>query len=261
MPWWSMSGFESTQVRAVAQPAAGRALRVAVVDAGGDRPQQAGVPGGEPRQALELVLGQRLGREQVERGRVRLGEQALEHRHVVAQALAARRPGHHHRVERAAQRLDGPDLVRVEPLDAARGQRLGQRSPAAAAPARRSGPRARAGPRGGRARRGSRAGAPVPRATRPAGRRTKAAPRGNGRDGVAWDDLAGRAQCGPCGDDGRARGRRWDRRGQYTRAPRAASTPPGAATRSRAGRRSMTSTSQPSGPRSKPTFHASLGPR
>ena len=82
---------------------------------------------GEAREALELVLGERLGGEEVERGRLRLGEQPLQHRHVVAEAFPARGPRHHHGVEPAAQRLDRLHLVGVKAGDAAVLERLAER--------------------------------------------------------------------------------------------------------------------------------------
>jgi len=78
-------------------------------------------------QALKLVLRQRLGREQIERRRVLGAQKALEHRQVVAQALAARGAGHDDGVEPAAERLDRLHLVRVEAFDAVSRERVGER--------------------------------------------------------------------------------------------------------------------------------------
>ncbi len=64
-----------------------------------------------------LVAGERLGGKQVEcPGRLVLHD-AVQHRHVVAQRLAAGRGGHHHEVPPHKRRLDGAALVDVGPVD------------------------------------------------------------------------------------------------------------------------------------------------
>ena len=71
----------------------------------------------EPREALELILGERLGRKEVERGRLGILDEPLEHRQVVAQALSARRSGHDHDVTAPTQGPDRFGLVDVEARD------------------------------------------------------------------------------------------------------------------------------------------------
>ena len=82
--------------------------------------------GRETRQAFELVLGQGLGRKEIERGRTGIGEQTLQHRHVIAQALAAGGAGDDHGIEATAERLDGLHLVGVEARKPARAKGFGE---------------------------------------------------------------------------------------------------------------------------------------
>ena len=80
-----------------------------------------------PRQLLELrqlVLRERLRGEEVERPRRRLRQERLEDRQVVAERLAGRRRRHHDRVAALAEEVERLGLVRVQPLDPARPQRI-----------------------------------------------------------------------------------------------------------------------------------------
>ena len=74
----------------------------------------------------ELVLGQRLGGEQIEHTTVRLLHQGLEHREVVAERLARRRRGHDDQVLPLGDDLERLGLVAVELLHAARAERFHQ---------------------------------------------------------------------------------------------------------------------------------------
>ena len=75
---------------------------------------------------VKLILGQRLGGKQVHGARARIVDQALEHRQVVAQRLAAGRGRDHHDILARDAVLKSFRLVRVEPRNAARFQRLAQ---------------------------------------------------------------------------------------------------------------------------------------
>ena len=74
----------------------------------------------------ELVLGQGLGREKIESARVRLAKDRVEDGQVVAERLARRGRGHHHRVAAGAGGVVGRALMRVEAGEAARGEHLAQ---------------------------------------------------------------------------------------------------------------------------------------
>ena len=107
----------------------------------------------EPVELACLVLGERLGGEEEEGARLGVGDEGLEHGELVAEALAARRPGAHDHVLAGRQEVPGGGLVTVE--------RAGRRPRGALRAARP------AGLRGGR-RRGRDAPPRAPR--RPPGR-------------------------------------------------------------------------------------------
>ena len=94
--------------------------RVAVV---GEHPH-VGQGLGELVQLRELVLGERLGRKQVEDARLGLLDQGLQHGQVVAERLARGRRRHDDDVLPLGHDLDGARLVRVELLHAATLERL-----------------------------------------------------------------------------------------------------------------------------------------
>ena len=113
-----MSGFVRIDVRPAADLRALLARRVAVVDR---RPRALDA---ERVQRARLVLRERLGRVEVERAGARVAAQRVERRQLEAERLAARGAGRDDRRPRpgGVQRLG---LVRPQPLDAARAQRLG----------------------------------------------------------------------------------------------------------------------------------------
>ena len=74
----------------------------------------------------QLVLGQRLGGEQIEHAGVGLLHERLEHRQVVAQRLARRCRRDDDEVLALGHRLEGLGLVRVELFHAARAERFEQ---------------------------------------------------------------------------------------------------------------------------------------
>ncbi|MEI2690009.1 MAG: hypothetical protein V9H69_09940 [Anaerolineae bacterium] len=74
----------------------------------------------------QLVVGQRLGGEEVEGAGGGVGQQRLGHRQVVAQGLAAGGGGGDHQVFAGLRGAPGRDLVAVERIDAAVAQRSGQ---------------------------------------------------------------------------------------------------------------------------------------
>ena len=78
-------GIRQDEVRLAAQFLARARRRVAIVDAGVQHGPELQSGLRQTREALQLILRQRLGGEQVERGRARLLEQALECRQVEAQ--------------------------------------------------------------------------------------------------------------------------------------------------------------------------------
>ena len=77
-------------------------------------------------QRCELIVRQRLRRKKIQRSRLRIAQQGVEHRQVVAQRLARSRRGHHADVLAAQHTVDGGRLMRVELIDAARLQRFTQ---------------------------------------------------------------------------------------------------------------------------------------
>ena len=92
MPWCSISGFVSTHVRVLAGPGAVVGRGVAVV---GDRAQ----PGDEPAaQRPQLVLRERLGREDQQRGVGLAPHDGVDDRQLVAERLARRGAGRDHHV-------------------------------------------------------------------------------------------------------------------------------------------------------------------
>ena len=96
-----------------------RGRGVPVVCRGGDR--QVGRPG-KLRELGDLILAERLGREQEQCSCGRVLAQGLECRQRVAQRLAGRRRGHDHDVLALADCLDRRRLVDVQLVDPARGQ-------------------------------------------------------------------------------------------------------------------------------------------
>ncbi len=76
-------------------------------------------------QLRELVLGQRLGREQIEDAGFRTLDERLQDRQVVAERLARRRRRDHHDVAAGLDQLPHARLVAEQLLDAARAQGLG----------------------------------------------------------------------------------------------------------------------------------------
>src|SRR2546422_5344787 len=114
MPECSMSGFVSTRfARAHGPPRILR--RVAVV---GEHPHL-GQLLGELFQLGQLVLGERLRRKDVERARVGLVHDRLEHRQVVAERLARRRRRDDDDVASGLHELPRARVMTVELLDAA----------------------------------------------------------------------------------------------------------------------------------------------
>ncbi len=66
----------------------------------------------------ELVLRQRLGREEVERPRIRIFQDRVQHRQVVAKRLARSRRRHHHEILPGARQFRRGRLMRIKLLDA-----------------------------------------------------------------------------------------------------------------------------------------------
>ena len=132
------------QVRALADRAPLLARRVAVVD----RVAQERAP---PKlvQLARLVLGERLGRVEVERARPRVGGERVEHRQVEGERLAAGGAGRDDRRGPRRARLERVGLVRPERVDAGR-----SRAPRAAAGWRSSGTGVVDAPRRARSRAG-----------------------------------------------------------------------------------------------------------
>ena len=95
--------------------------RVSVVD----RRDDAG--DAEPGELARLVLGERLGGEEEERARLRLGGERLEDGELVAEALAAGRAGAHDDVVAGRQRVTGGGLMTVQRGHAGREERFAQR--------------------------------------------------------------------------------------------------------------------------------------
>ena len=103
-------------VGALADGAAGVLRRIAVVGEGA----QFGTHGVNGALEFgELIFGQRLGGEQVQRARAGIGNQPLEYREVVAQRLAGGGGRHHHHIASGCGVGERLGLVRVELADAA----------------------------------------------------------------------------------------------------------------------------------------------
>ena len=123
MPLWSMSGFVTTMWARARMALRASCGRVAVVgegaDVGAQRLDQA-------VQLGELVLGQGLGREQVQGARVRVLEDRVQDGQVVAERLARRGGSDHDRVASGARRVVGLALVRVRTLDPAAQEHVAQ---------------------------------------------------------------------------------------------------------------------------------------
>ena len=117
-------GIGKHHVGAFADGAAGVLRRVPVVGEGAEFGTH-GVDGA--LEFGELVLGQRLGGEQIQRASAGIGNQALEHRQVVAQRLAGGGGRHYHYVASGGGVFERLGLVRVQLADAARHQRLPER--------------------------------------------------------------------------------------------------------------------------------------
>ena len=111
-----MSGFEITTCPRSRITRAFPRGRVAVVDRGR---QVGGRRGHDLLELGGLVLGQRLGREEVEGATARASEEGVEDRQVVAERLPARGRRDHDRVASGTHVVEGLPLVDVEPLDAA----------------------------------------------------------------------------------------------------------------------------------------------
>jgi hypothetical protein len=79
---------------------------------------QLGEAAGQLLQLGQLVLGQRLGGEEVEHPGLGLGQQRLEHRQVVAERLARGGRRHHHEVLSLFNQFPSASLMRVELADA-----------------------------------------------------------------------------------------------------------------------------------------------
>ncbi len=113
----SMSGFERMIARAVPNPGALARRRIAVVCGG-----QGACARGRCRARVELrelIVGERLGREEVQGAAAGVGEEALQHGQVVAEGLAAGGGGGNGNVLAAQRSPDGGGLVTVERIDAA----------------------------------------------------------------------------------------------------------------------------------------------
>ncbi len=114
-------GVREDHARPLARRPASVTRRVAVVDHG------AGVDPGCGHQLAKgdlLVPGERLGRKEVQRSRVRVLGERLQDRQVKAEALAACRGGGDHHVPSGERGLDRERLVGIEALDAPRAQRV-----------------------------------------------------------------------------------------------------------------------------------------
>ena len=109
-------------VRAVADRSARVLGRVAVVGEHAELERRLpGQPLGQAVQLGQLVLGQRLGRKQVQGAARRIGHDGVQDGHVVAERLAGRRRGRHDHVASRQGVRHRLGLVRVDLIDAARG--------------------------------------------------------------------------------------------------------------------------------------------
>jgi hypothetical protein len=70
----------------------------------------------------QLILREGLGREEIQGPRGRIGEDPVHHGDVVAKRLARGRGRRHHHVTAGEGVLDGPGLMRIEPVDATPGE-------------------------------------------------------------------------------------------------------------------------------------------
>ena len=86
--------------------------RVAVVHGGPDLRQLQGA------HLPQLIAGQGLGREQIQRGALRIGDRLRGEREVVDERLAGGGAGAHDHARAGAERVEGLALMRIEPLDA-----------------------------------------------------------------------------------------------------------------------------------------------
>ena len=111
MPRWHV-GVGEDDVGLAAVPGALGGRSVAVVGGEPDAAQ------GWSRQRLkrpQLILGQGLGGEKIERVDALVGDDGLQHRDVVDEGLATGGSRRHDHVLPGADGVDGPGLVRVEP--------------------------------------------------------------------------------------------------------------------------------------------------
>jgi hypothetical protein len=111
-------------VAAVADQRPPAGWRVTVVDVDLELDRQAAA---ECAELGQLILGQRLGREEVERAARGLLQESLQDGQVVAERLPARGRRDDDEVLLAAGQLVGLSLVGVQPLDPAPAQRLDER--------------------------------------------------------------------------------------------------------------------------------------
>ena len=121
------------EVRPAADLAPPLGRRVSVVDRGADGRQA------ELAERARLILGERLGRVEVERARVPVGGERVEHRQVEGERLAGGRAGRDDHVAAALRGRVRLGLVRVELVDPAPAERFPER--------RLEGVRQRRGPR------------------------------------------------------------------------------------------------------------------
>ncbi len=93
----------------------------------GERPDVGADVGNQRVQLRELILGQRLGREEIERAGLGLPQHPIEHWQVVAEGLSRGGRSDHDRVFPLANRFEGLALMGVQPLDPAAEERLAYR--------------------------------------------------------------------------------------------------------------------------------------
>ena len=137
-------GVGEHDVGVLARPRAVVARGVAVVGDGAEARN-------EPRaQRAELILGERLGREDQQRGVAPVLDDRRHDRHLVAERLSRRGPGRDDDAAAVAQRVDPGGLMRVQLLDPARRARAATSRCSGCCERRVTGRRARAALRGGR---------------------------------------------------------------------------------------------------------------